>query len=287
MRVLTLPEALLGLALATLALGQSSGQCSKCDCSRFPIKEAVCVKCCYTITGQIAASSDNQVTLVSSPSNVEKKKSFSVSPRAQITGTLKVGERATVYYHSGPAASPLSATRIDVLNAVPGTLEPASDAPQSVPGACSGLVPRNALRVLVGGMDSFTTNDSAIVLRAKDENLIWVERTENGLLFSIRVLNERGDTVAEVVNNQFFVNTNDLYTLHQSSRDSLEILEQSGAPVLSVKYIDPVTVRILGVLYTPSGQKLELTESGFILQGRNNFINVCNGGGTRVLTQID
>jgi hypothetical protein len=266
---------LIFLCMFSGALAAQSGtDCSKCDC-HFPVSDPSCVKCCFYEKGTVTATSEGTITLTpSAASPAGATRTFKVPSNTTIKGRLKVGESATVYYHKVEGRN--IATRIEISNYVEGQLTPDSlpDRPDSCEGYDAG-----STRVFLGNVELYSSLPEFVPLQMGDEDLITLQETKNGLLVSAKVFDSSGQLVAQLIDNEFFVNKNGAFRLEPSAH-SLRIFGPDGKKIFDIEYANPNTVEITGTLFGPNGGRVSISEN--LVQVGGTHFEGCNGGSSRV-----
>src|SRR6266403_6204559 len=202
--------------------------CTKCDCSHFPISDPECVKCCFSQKGTVTDSTSTSVTLAPISGNGKQPaKTFQVQKNAKINGQLRQGAIATVYYHSVYGQD--IATRVDGPGYSHGSLVPANL--PSPPDTCAEIsaqiserrkmlglpplpaIPADAMRIFFGNSEAYSTEQRLIVWRIGGDEILVLQRTESGMLVSAKVRGPDGQLEAEIVDNEFFINPRNSYTV--------------------------------------------------------------------------
>jgi hypothetical protein len=278
--------AALVLILGPLTLWPDT-DCPGCDCV-FPINNSECVKCCLFLPGTVASATDTSVTLVpSSGAGNSKPTTFKLKKGTKVNGKLKEGTKATVYYRVTDGQN--VASQIDAVDYLSGQLVPAPETGTPIPGPCQNGVPPGALRVLLGGrggVDTYSSSDRAIV-NVGGEDLIALQRTARGVLVTAKILNSTGQVVAYIVDNHFFVNMRDSYHIKMPSDHLLIVNNAGGDTVFSIEFLNPQTVRILGTLFGPRGERILMGEDQTIIGGGAHFSGICLGGTSSHLINVD
>jgi len=88
---------------------------------------------------------------------------------------------------------------------------------------------------------------------------------------------ENNDIIARISNNEFTINHNNILNMSRPDRSTLSVIDQAGNQVLSVRYLNPSAIRLLGTLYYAPHQAVEIKPDRMIA-GRGNFIGMCQIG---------
>lgn len=266
---------------------KSQSQCSRCDCSDYPLREDFCVQCCYTQKGTITSTSPDSVTITPPPSPEQPKpkpKKFKIGPHAKIQKQPEVGKDATIYYHE--VDGQMVTSRVDLTDYAEGQLTPDSlptppghpcVKPQSSPFRIPSSLPANATKVLLGASGSFAYGYPFVALRINGEDIITLQRTKQGVLVSAKLYDSHGKLAAEIIDNHFFVKVQPALRLDHSDPHSLRILD-GDRTLVDIQFMNPTTIRVLGTLYGPLGTHLDVSEDEMKVNGKGYMRGVCVGG---------
>ena len=245
----------------------SAQQCSDCDCYHFPIPTK-CESCCGVATGNIASVTNSNLVLSQKESNGETiKKTFGLKPNTRKNAVLKEGAPATVYYHKDSSV----AVQVDLVKALKGLLLP-GDEPDP-PVACPN-VPSNALKVFLGDSLASTTADELTVLKIKGIDVLSLRRTSNGVAILAKVFSEDGKVVAQIVDNRLYVNPGNFLRIDNPDSHSLAVYDLHQRQVLAIRYLNPQSVRVVGIFQLPERAPVVISENEFLV-GTNRLLHVC------------
>lgn len=256
---------------------QKPSQCSTCDCHHFPIVSE-CFPCCGVATGKIVSATDTKVVL----SQKERNGSFVVKKFNLKSGTkrnadLKKGFPATIYYSKeGDFAS-----RIDMLEALPGLLIPGQEPDPPLPVACQGKVPTDALKVFVGNSLGSTPSDEVTVLRINGIDVVSLRRTSEGIAIDAKVFSQSGAVQAQIVDNHLYINPHSLFRIAIPNRHSFIVYDPDKIKVLEVRYLNKHSVRLEGNWKPPGFDPVEITRDKINVAGYEFTANCIRS--TRVL----
>ena len=256
---------------------QSANECKRCDCSNYPQPDDTCTQCCFIQKGVIEAESGNAVTIAPLPAEAKPvSRTFKLSPRTPIIGKLKVGENATVYYRKVDGQD--VATRIDVTDYIEGQLTP--DSLPTPPNGCSrsGPLPPNATLVLMGNNGAVGYGYYFSALRIGNTDVLALQRTKQGMLFSAKLFDRGGQLVAQIVDNHFFVNVNRAFRIEEASNHHSLKIFYGDTTVVEIQFVNPNTVSVIGTLYGPHGTRIDITPDQMTINGRAHYVKTCVGG---------
>lgn len=229
--------------------------CSKCDCNHFPIARD-CYKCCDFATGTIASISNSALQLsVRDAEGQTAIKTFSTAALPPSNRALKKGTQATVYYEKNGNL----AKRVDLTDRLQGLLKPGTEPNPSLPGVCSTIsLPQDALKVYLGSSVVITTSKETAVFRAGGLDLLSIRRAPDGLAANATIFEKGGQVAASIVDNHFFINPSEHFRVLEPDPHTLLIASSVGEQVISLRYLNPTALRVMGTFYTREGTPIEV-----------------------------
>lgn len=163
-----------------------------------------------------------------------------------------------------------------------GLLIPANDA--DPPNPCPDIPPQ-AMRIFLGNSASWTSETHHTVLQIAGQPIISLRRTDQGLSVSSKVFSADGRIVAELIDNRFHINPNNYFRTERPDKHSLLVFDQQARQVLTVRYLNPLAVKVLGVFNYPNPRPVIIEEDQITIGG-NRFSRNCFGN-NRVDIRID
>jgi len=196
---------------------------------------------------------------------VTAKKSFALKPDTKKNGVLREGASATVYYRKEGNV----ATQVDLLDALKGLLVPGDEPDPPLPSSCYRVhpVPPDALRVYLSGNAGYTAADQVTVLSVKGTDLLDLRRTSTGLAINAKTFSEDGKIVAEIIDNQFYINPNNFFRMERPDSHSIIVYDIRDRKVLDIRYINSHSVKVLGMFQVPGVTPLIIDEAQLSLGG--------------------
>ena len=91
-----------------------------------------------------------------------------------------------------------------------------------------------------------------------------------------RVYSADGRIVAHVIDNEFHVNPNNYFRMERRDRHTLLVYDQRARLVLSVRYLNPLAIKLLGVFNYPGRLPVIIGEHQTLIAG-NRFSRYCFG----------
>ena len=161
------------------------------------------------------------------------------------------------------------------LSRYSGVLVPAND---STPSNPCGTVPRGALLVILGERAAWTRQFPTTVLRIGNDDILVLDRDGKGNIVITTDIYDGDNIVASIDRNNFTV-TSDAFTKERNDLSSLAVtLRRKKEKVLDVRYLNPSTIRILGIFRHPGQPELKVTPENLVFNGKVlNVFGVCLG----------
>lgn len=155
-----------------------------------------------------------------------------------------------------------------------GWLAPANDL-MPKENACSASIPVDAVAIMLGDSGVWTTGSALRVVKACNHDLLSLSRKNQRLAITATIFD--GKILAQIVNNEFFLNPNNLFRMERPDRHTLIVYDQEGDQRLYVRFLNQRAIRILGKLEYPNcPSRLEITEAGIMSTPTQKFMpHVC------------
>jgi hypothetical protein len=253
------------VSVSLLASAANAQKSAACDCYHFPISTK-CEHLCGMASGKIAEVTNSTVVVEkqSTSDSVSAKKTFKLGPATKKNGVLKQGAPVTVYYRrEGDVAE-----QVDLVEALKGLLVPGNEPDPPLPPSCDKPPSPNALRVYLGGSSvGYSTSDEITVLRVKGDELLGIRRISKGLAISAKTFSEDGKIIADIVDNRFYINPNNSFRMDKPDSHSIRVYDLQDRKVLDVRYINPHSVKVLGIFKVPGSQGITIGEDETLLPG--------------------
>jgi hypothetical protein len=199
-----------------------------------------------------------------------------LKPNTRKNGTLKEGAPVTVYYRKQEG----EATQVDVVEALKGLLLPGNQADPPMPSSC-GVVPPNALRIYIGSSAGWTSGDEITALRIKGTDILGLRRTSNGLAIVAQIFSEDGKSVAQIIDNHFYVNPDNFFLMNRPDSHSLVVFDQHERKALDISYINRHSVTVSGIFQFPGVAPIIVSQNE-VLIGGSRFFGACSGNSTTI-----
>lgn len=159
-----------------------------------------------------------------------------------------------------------------------GLLIPANEF--SPPNSCVDG-PRAGVSIYVGNWIVFTKDTNAVI-KAQGQDILTITKSEGGIWVSARVLSVENQVIAQITNNDFYVNPSNYFCLTRPNWHTLIVEDPKGNRVLDVYFINPSTIRVIGTFYTPNGSPIIFREKQSIVGGITFGGTTCQDTGTGV-----
>jgi hypothetical protein len=126
------------------------------------------------------------------------------------------------------------------------------------------------LSVLLGKSLVSVEGEKCTVIQIADKPVLWIERSNNGLLVSARVFGPDSRILAEIDRNNVTVNPNNTFK-RKIEKHRLVVVDESDQEVLSVDFVNPRIVVIAGIFHQRGYGKLVVDREA-IRDPRNDVI---------------
>lgn|GEM_PF-2845955 len=160
-------------------------------------------------------------------------------------------------YKAWPTFSNKSPTPMELH----GLLIPANEF--TPPNPCFSA-PGNFLAIYLGNAIAFTRQQQ-VSIKAQGQDILSISKVEGGIDFSARVISADNQVVAQINNNELFINPSNYFRSARPNWHSLIITDPQGEEVLNVYYLNPWTVRVLGRFYSPGHPPIIVTKEALML----------------------
>lgn len=150
-----------------------------------------------------------------------------------------------------------------------GLLVPANDpTPENACGHAQLL--NGALLMILGNSASLNPWFPHVVIRAKGQDILTLNKKNNEIAVGVRIFGRDGRIVAEIRDNEFFINPNNYFRKERPDKSTLIVYDQEDKKVIDVRFLNPTTVRFLGVLNYPNSMgPLVISENEGFFSGRS------------------
>jgi len=135
--------------------------------------------------------------------------------------------------------------------------------------------PRNVVIILLGN-SAFLTDKKMTAVHIHNLDLISFAKSDAGVSVSTRVISSDNKVVAQITNNEFYVNPNNYFKMYRPDWHTLIVKEPGGREVLNVYYMNPSAMKILGSFYNPGSSPAIIEENQQVIGGVT-YSNACLG----------
>jgi hypothetical protein len=143
--------------------------------------------------------------------------------------------------------------------------------------ACKEQIPAGDLILILGNSVAFTNTFPHTVIEIENQPLLVVDKQRNSITIMARFFSDDGRIVAELKGNKFFVNPNNYFRIERPSKHVLTVYDQRGNQALSVEFLNPSTIKLLGRFYYLPNRPPIIINEGFQDIGRGRFSGNCFG----------
>jgi hypothetical protein len=129
-----------------------------------------------------------------------------------------------------------------------GLLSPGNE--PTPPNPC-GNIPARAMLILLGNSGSYGTSFPQTIIKIGQDRMLTIDKVNGRIAVNAKLFSKDGKIVAEIKNNEFFINPNNYFRKERPDKHSLVVFDQDGIEVLNVRFINATTIKFLGVIRHP------------------------------------
>ena len=93
-------------------------------------------------------------------------------------------------------------------------------------------VPPNAFLILLGNSVAWSERLPVDILNLKNESVLSIKEKDGNILLSAKLFDNKNKIIAELVDNEWFINKNNYFRKKRPNKSQLVIYDQSSAEVL-------------------------------------------------------
>src|SRR5713226_8562483 len=142
---------------------------------------------------------------------------------------------------------------------VHGLLRPAN---RPMPPNPCGEIPETALAIFLGRCAAYSSASPHTVISIRGDNVLSFRRVNDGIAVSARIFSSDGRIVAEIRDNEFFINPNNFFRRERPDDHSLTVFDQENNRVLDVFYLNSRAIRFSGIINHPAHRVVISDEEG-------------------------
>lgn len=153
------------------------------------------------------------------------------------------------------------------------------DSAQIPPNPCEALPP-DAMALFLGNSAVYTRQFPYTVFRVAGQDLLSIDKAKEakeGISVSAKIFSSDRRIVAEIIKNKFHINPNNYFRLERPDKHSLVVYDQQATKVLSVYYLNPTSIKLLGIFHSPNRYPIVIEEDKQKIVG--NFSRFCFADG--------
>ncbi len=127
------------------------------------------------------------------------------------------------------------------------------------PNTCR-TIPADSLALFFGNSVAYTNTFPHTVIEVGTEPILVINKQDGKVTVSARVFSRDGRIVAELKENRFYVNPNNYFRIEKPSSHALIVYDQEAKQALTVEYLNPSAIKILGTFYLPNRPPIIINE---------------------------
>ena len=136
-------------------------------------------------------------------------------------------------------------------------------------------IPKGAIALFLGNSLAYTSSFPHTVIKVGGEQALVIDKNKGGIAIYAKLFSEDGRIVAELKNNEFYVNPNNYFRIERPNQHALIVYDQSGQQALNVEFLNPSAIKLLGKFYFPSRPPIIIEEEwmsyGGVKMSNNTF----------------
>ncbi len=109
--------------------------------------------------------------------------------------------------------------------------------------------------------------------------MLTINKNVEGIAVSANIFGPDGRIVAQMIENKFHINPNNYYRTEQDEH-TLVVYDQYARKVLDVRFLNPSSVRVLGIFHCPGQSPITIEESVVKIGNRPYMSMGCLGEAT-------
>lgn len=141
-------------------------------------------------------------------------------------------------------------------------------------------IPEGAIAIFLGNSLAYTTSFPHTVIEVGGVPVLVIDKSKEGIAIFAKLFSEDGRIVAELKDNQFYVNPNNYFRIERPNDHALIVYDQRGQQALNVEFLNPFAIKLLGKFYFPHRQPIIIEEEWMSYGGIRMSNNIF--GGNRV-----
>lgn len=201
------------------------------------------------VPGQSPSTGTAETKGACSPANTGNKNTFNIKcgiGKEQGDQILRILNKILAD-HLDPNAVMTMLESIQSQVSTKGVLEPDSRPDPEFDWLGHQLTPQpDALNVFFGSNLASFTGQKCTIFRIAGNDVLWVERSPNGILISAKVFDPDKKIMAEIEKNKVTVNPNNTFK-RDIKKHTLVVVDESDREVLNVDFVNPHSVVINGI----------------------------------------
>jgi hypothetical protein len=142
-------------------------------------------------------------------------------------------------------------------------------------------IPPKALCLLLGNSVAYSSSFPHTVIEVGTEPLLVINKQGNNVTITAKFFSRDGKIIAELKENQFYINQNNSYRMVRPNDHSLIVYDEQTNEALNVYFLNPRAIKLTGRFYFPRHHPIIISEEWLML-GNNNKMSRMTFGENRV-----
>jgi hypothetical protein len=125
-------------------------------------------------------------------------------------------------------------------------------------------IPSSAVILFLGNSVAYTTFETAAI-KIRGQAIVSFANVPGGINVSARVYSQTNKVVAQITNNELYVNPSNLFHTERPDWHTLIVKDNQGDEVLHVYFINKNAIKVLGTFYVPGADPVIIEETRQII----------------------
>lgn len=121
-------------------------------------------------------------------------------------------------------------------------------------------IPSNAIALFFGNSVAYTSTFPHTVIEVGGQPLLIIDKQKENITITAKFFSNDGRVIAELKENQFFINPNNYFRIERPNDHILIVYDQQGNQTLNVHFLNSSVIKLLGRFYLPNRPPIIINE---------------------------
>jgi len=121
-------------------------------------------------------------------------------------------------------------------------------------------IPDKAIALFFGNSVAYTSTFPHTIIEVGGQPLLSIDKKNENITISAKFFSSNNRIVAELKENEFYINPNNYFRIEKPNEHSLIVYDQQGDKILNVHFINSSAIKILGRFYLPNRSPIIIDE---------------------------